>query len=681
MKKTRLYYSLFVLFIGLQLGVKAQTKVLDFPFDGDATDQSSSGNDGVINGATLVEDRFGVESAYFFDGTDDIISVAHDASYKIQYPLTVSMWVWVVDSTSINQFFTNNNHSTSYYGIVLGTSGSNPGHISLSYGDGSGSGPSDRRTVESSSTLKEQTWQHIACIMRGPTDMDLYIDGVKEAVTYSGSCGPTIIYTTANNATIGHVDRSTSTGRYFHGALDDLAMWDDTLSVADIQALYTPGTMNDLGQLSDYRLYYAFDDAATDSSVFETHGTVVGATPVSDRFGNESAYYFDGVDDLITFPKDTSHQTQYPITVSMWVWMEDATAGNHFFTNNDHASRYYGMILSSQSGSGNLSMSMGDGTGAGSTDRRTAIGSTSLPSKEWIHVVGIMRDVLDMELYVNGVPEVVTYSGTGTNSIVYSTSEGGSIGYADRSAVTGLYLQGAIDEVKYWNLSLSPKLIKELYQPGTTHNLYVFGNSTASGCDSVQNGGQTYTSSTTINDTLLSAGSIDTVNILDITINTANGAVSATATTLTASAGNNSYQWIDCATNTNVAGATSQSFTPSTSGDYKVTVTTSNGCSATSTCNTIQIDPNGINNEFSKIHIYPNPSNGIVRLERISVNPIEVNVYNAMGQLVYSKFNSTTNSTIDLTSFGSGIYMFQLSSLKTDKTSNSISYQQQLIVR
>lgn len=43
-----------------------------YPFNENASDESGNGNDGVINGVTLVTDRFGKpNSVYGFDGVDD----------------------------------------------------------------------------------------------------------------------------------------------------------------------------------------------------------------------------------------------------------------------------------------------------------------------------------------------------------------------------------------------------------------------------------------------------------------------------------------------------------------------------------------------------------------------------------------------------------------------------------
>jgi hypothetical protein len=71
------------------------------------------------------------------------------------------------------------------------------------------------------------------------------------------------------------------------------------------------------------------------------------------------------------------------------------------------------------------------------------------------------------------------------------------------------------------------------------------------------------------------------------------------------------YQWIDCNNNNApISGATSQNFTPTTSGSYAVVVTL-NGCVDTSACQTVTIT--GVDTQaLSKqvFSIYPNPNRG-----------------------------------------------------------------------
>lgn len=83
--------------------------------------------------------------------------------------------------------------------------------------------------------------------------------------------------------------------------------------------------------------------------------------------------------------------------------------------------------------------------------------------------------------------------------------------------------------------------------------------------------------------------------------------VTQTGATLTADESGASYQWIDCATNNAISGATNQSFTPTAvTGNYAVEVTV-NGCTVTSAC--FLVDYTGIEQiDNESLVLYPNPS-------------------------------------------------------------------------
>lgn len=118
--------------------------------------------------------------------------------------------------------------------------------------------------------------------------------------------------------------------------------------------------------------------------------------------------------------------------------------------------------------------------------------------------------------------------------------------------------------------------------------------------------------------TLTNAAGCDSVVTLDLTIETipVAGAVDNGDGTLSAT-GTGTYQWIDCADNTPIAGATSSLFTPSQNGDYKVVVTDGN-CSDASDCVTIN---NVSLNQFGALDLsaYPNPTESNVTIVSTNV--------------------------------------------------------------
>ncbi|MCF8378993.1 MAG: polysaccharide lyase family 7 protein [Bacteroidales bacterium] len=122
--------------------------------------------------------------------------------------------------------------------------------------------------------------------------------------------------------------------------------------------------------------------------------------------------------------------------------------------------------------------------------------------------------------------------------------------------------------------------------------------------------GNTYTTSnSTATHVLTNADGCDSLVTLMLTTNTVNTSVIQEGALLTANEAGATYQWLDCSGNVPISGATNQSFTPSTNGDYSVIVT-NNECSDTSSCYTVQGVGISENNFGNKLQLYANPTNG-----------------------------------------------------------------------
>lgn len=152
--------------------------------------------------------------------------------------------------------------------------------------------------------------------------------------------------------------------------------------------------------------------------------------------------------------------------------------------------------------------------------------------------------------------------------------------------------------------------------------------------------GNTYTSNNnTATYTLQNISGCDSVITLDLIINSvSDNTVSQDGATLTSNNTLATYQWIDCDNdNDEVTGATSQSFTPSTDGNYAVVVT-ENGCTDTSNCvnvSTVSIDVLNGNLQYS---VYPNPTKDKVNIEFTNKQKnIMLLIYNTSGQKVFQK--------------------------------------------
>jgi hypothetical protein len=159
-------------------------------------------------------------------------------------------------------------------------------------------------------------------------------------------------------------------------------------------------------------------------------------------------------------------------------------------------------------------------------------------------------------------------------------------------------------------------------------------------------------------DTLIGANGCDSVITTNLTVDApVNVATNTSQFTITSQASNATYQWIDCNTNTIIAGATAQTFTATADGDYAVIVTV-NGCSDTSAC--VNITGIGITEIFaSQIQIYPNPSNGNFTVN-CPAEKINYSICNSLGQEILSGVNTAATFQVNLSHLPNGVYYLRL---------------------
>ncbi len=149
-----------------------------------------------------------------------------------------------------------------------------------------------------------------------------------------------------------------------------------------------------------------------------------------------------------------------------------------------------------------------------------------------------------------------------------------------------------------------------------------------------------------------------------ITVNTVDNSVTQNNNILTANANGATYQWLNCNNGfLPITGATNQSYTATSNGNYAVIVTQSS-CSDTSSC--YNVSSTGIANSFSDngIIIYPNPSSGKFQVQSSKLQVSSLEVYNVLGEKVYQvgnlQISSSSNFQIDLSKEPVGIYFIQM---------------------
>jgi len=169
--------------------------------------------------------------------------------------------------------------------------------------------------------------------------------------------------------------------------------------------------------------------------------------------------------------------------------------------------------------------------------------------------------------------------------------------------------------------------------------------------------GVTYTSNNnSASHTLVSSSGCDSIITLDLTIDTVDITITNNSPTLIANAIGASYTWLDCNNNFSpITGATNQSFTASSNGNYAVSVT-QNNCTDTSICVSIN-NVGWENNYLNDIILHPNPSNDQITIQTDGYNgPIQSKIFDLRSNLL-GVYNT---KSISLQEYAKGIYIVKI---------------------
>jgi len=194
-------------------------------FDGDTADTSGSGNHATASGATFGGGVYG--QAIAFDGLDDFATAPDAPSLRIE-AYTVSAWLRPSVSPVGEPWTGVVGKPGRNYNIWLGNS-NNPGggFVHHRWHDHA----SDNSGAGDAYTVAMDAWTHVAITNDGTVGRT-YLDGMEVA---QGSVTGALI-ADATPLVFGR-DLDGGAMRYYHGRLDDVAIWDGALSPQTVQSL------------------------------------------------------------------------------------------------------------------------------------------------------------------------------------------------------------------------------------------------------------------------------------------------------------------------------------------------------------------------------------------------------------------------------------------------------------
>jgi len=433
-----------------------------WPFNGNANDESGIGNNGTVNGATLTSDRFGnSNSAYSFDGNDDVVIPSSVSIETISNSFSISVWSKIDSFNNFGLFpiIDKNN-------LCPSTSGSTPLFINGSNSTNGyhyqsiNCGTQNMIGIEGESSILNQ-WVNTVVSYDG-ISLKIYRDGVlKSSNPYNIS-----VSINSSNLTIGHA--LFGVPHFAYGLIDDIGIWNRALRETEIAAMHNGVSYSDTcnavsGSLTQGLVgYWPFCGNANDDSGNGNNGTVNGATLTTDRFGNaNSAYSFDGVDDYIstTYSGIIGNSSR---TISAWV-----KVGN---LNGFGSIVNYGSTTSLNGGGDRYSCQIrNDGMKGVSID---IDGSRITYSEQfldiwhhyiWVYDQNISNSISDVKIYADGLllsnisENYVPFPSAGIiNTIIDENVKFGSLNNT-------LNFNGIIDDIGIWNRALTPNEVTQLY--------------------------------------------------------------------------------------------------------------------------------------------------------------------------------------------------------------------------
>lgn len=215
-----------------------------YPFSGNANDMSGNGYNGTVYGTTLSMDRFGnANSAFTFNGVSDYIDLSNYVSnLNFQQPASISFWINTKYDLPMAVYSLGDGASANYTSIIyIGKNVTN----TLS---------NEIITVFNSSTVSDYYiaglettnrnilfgtgWHHIV-IIYNESLTTLYLDNNLIYLTYNWGInnGHYGNLTIATKALIG-TRYDDSYGGFFHGSLDDIRIYNISLTPAQVSLLY-----------------------------------------------------------------------------------------------------------------------------------------------------------------------------------------------------------------------------------------------------------------------------------------------------------------------------------------------------------------------------------------------------------------------------------------------------------
>jgi len=200
--------------------------------------------------------------------------------------------------------------------------------------------------------------------------------------------------------------------------------------------------------------YYPFNGNANDESGFGNHGTPLGATLTTDRFGMANkAYFFDGINDYINVPHNNLLNLETGFTFAAWI-NSSSTEGARIILGKSAGLGSSGYILKDHNNNDKIRMELFNFADLSSNN--------SIVVGNWIFVAATY-DRNQLKLYYNAAFDNSLSATDQVTTNNLNLNIGACQGFE--------FFNGKIDDIRIYNYALSPEELKYLYYPIVTESL------------------------------------------------------------------------------------------------------------------------------------------------------------------------------------------------------------------
>ena len=210
-----------------------------YPFNGNAIDESGNGNDGIVYGATLTTDRFGVPNkAYFFNGISSYIYIPDAEILKITNQISMSAWFKTNSTKVFSGIICKANPLAPRTGYLMDIDDYQKARADICVDH-----PVNFCRIMSEKTVVDDQWHFMAAVYDGSV-FKLYLDGFleieKEFLYGIGSNNEPLL--------IGWDENTWLSDRHFYGKIDEVRIYNRALDSIEINRLYGEESVTISGQ-------------------------------------------------------------------------------------------------------------------------------------------------------------------------------------------------------------------------------------------------------------------------------------------------------------------------------------------------------------------------------------------------------------------------------------------------